>query len=183
MDSSTLVEKWFLNGRLSCFFKRERRTKNYPIQTISIFISVTDFPEVSTTACQHYSLITLQCFVPRRLVNARQKLLDFWSSVHLNTCGSIRTSSFLLYSFLVNSSFFCKFFLLILSIVCIKGLVQHWCTKWCTIPLSLPLYKKRSALHNNTSPQCVNVWNNYSTFTVCAEVFIQFWPEPLSQYI
>lgn len=93
--------------------KEERKTeeRKKTVQTISTSICVTDFPEVSSTACQHYSLITLQRSVPGRLVNARQKLLDFWSSVHL-TCGSTQTC-FLLCSSLVRSSFLHELFMLI----------------------------------------------------------------------
>lgn len=38
-----------------------------------VSVHVSDFPEVSTTACQHYSSATLRCLVLRRLVNAGQK--------------------------------------------------------------------------------------------------------------
>lgn len=91
--------------------------------TVQISICVTDFPEVSTTACQHYSLITLQRFVPRRLVNARQKFLHFWSSVQL-TCGS--NNSLLCFSLQQR---FCGFFNVNIEYVSapfIKEIAQHF---------------------------------------------------------
>lgn len=58
---------------------RRRHSKHLHEMADQVYIHVSDFPEVSTTASQHYALVTLQCFIPRRLVNARQKF--FWSNV------------------------------------------------------------------------------------------------------
>lgn len=52
------------------FFFSETKTK----WQLSLLFCVTDFSEVSTTACQHYPLIISPSSFPRCLVNARQKL-------------------------------------------------------------------------------------------------------------
>lgn len=79
---------------------KERREK----ETVQIFMCggksgfpVSDLLQVSSRACQHYSLITLKCSVPRRPVNTWQ---GFWSRARWHVAAN---NSQCFVSHLVNS--------------------------------------------------------------------------------